>query len=34
MKINGVIYAELLAAEAGPRVYETFSQWTLDNADG
>jgi len=34
MKINGVISAELLAVEAGPRVYEAGSQWTLDNADG
>ena len=34
MKINGVISAELRAVEAGPRVYEAGSQWTLDNSDG
>jgi len=34
MKINGDRSAQLLAVEAGPRVYEAGSQWTLDNSDG
>jgi len=34
MKINGVISVELLAVQAGPRVYKAGSQWTLDNSDG
>jgi len=31
MKMNVVISKELWAVEAGPRVYEAGSQWTLDD---
>ena len=34
MKINGVISEQLRAVDAGPRVYQAGSQWTLEDLNG